>query len=294
MTTSPATWNRAERLDPTRIAAAVHAATGVRYAVEGRCPGGEVGAAYVRRDDGHRAVLTWRPGVTLAEMEVGPLAVTEALRASGYPAPATELAVQLGEDVAVVQELLPGSKIDLLTPGLLEQVLQLRARHVGALAGRVSVPVRPLHLLSSGPGHCLHEPPLAHSARTADLVRRVRAVGEEFGDVLPGDDAVHGDFHPGNVLESGGIVTGVVDWDGAARGDAAFDLVNLRFGVHPQQDVDPAVVHRIDALLDELPPAVLRPAWAHLSLRMADWAIRHFPEDELTGWVELAESRLSD
>ncbi|WP_206314273.1 phosphotransferase enzyme family protein [Streptomyces coryli] len=293
MTTSPAPWNRAERLDPTRITAAVHAATGVRYVVEGPCPGGEVGAAYVRRDDGHRSVLTWRPGIAPAEMQAGPLAVTEALRETGYPAPATELAVQLGDDVAVVQELLPGSKIDLLTPELLEQVLALRARHVGALEGRATIPGRPLYLLSSGPGYCLHEPPLAHSTRTAALVRRVRAIGEEYGDELPGTDAVHGDFHPGNILQADGLVTGVVDWDGASRGDAGLDLVNLRFGVHPQKDVDPAVVHRIDALLDGLTPSVLRPAWAHLSLRMADWAIRHFPEAELTGWLELAESRLS-
>ena len=45
--------------------------------------------------DGHRGVLTWRPGSTLAALRAGPLAVVEALRQAGYPAPAAELAVEL-------------------------------------------------------------------------------------------------------------------------------------------------------------------------------------------------------
>ena len=42
-------------------------------------------------------------------------------------------------------------------------------------------------------------------------------------------DVVHYDFSPYNMLADGDRITGVVDWDGATSGDAAFDLVTLAF-----------------------------------------------------------------
>lgn len=51
-------------------------------------------------------------------------------------------------------------------------------------------------------------------------------------------------------------------------------------------------VERLDTLLDALPEAIVRPAWAHMSLRMTDWAIRHFPPSEVTQWLDLAEQRI--
>ena len=37
---------------------------------------------------------------------------------------------------------------------------------------------------------------------------------------------------------------------------------------------------------------VLRAAWAHMGLRMTDWAIRHFPGDEVEAWIALSAQRL--
>lgn len=104
---------------------------------------------------------------------------------------------------------------------------------------------------------------------------------------------MHQDFHPGNLLAENGRITGVIDWDGAGRGDARFDLVTLRFGIHPA-GAERAVVARLDSLLDAMPAPVLRPAWAHMSLRMTDWAIRHFPADRVETWVALSEQRLME
>ncbi|MCM3884106.1 phosphotransferase [Frankia sp. R82] len=290
--TSPApNWPRAERLDAERVAEAIAASTGVRLLMEGPCPGGQVGAAYVRRPDGRRSVLTWRPDTTLAGLRAGPLAVVETLRTAGYPAPAVEMAVQVGAAVALVQERLPGQKIDYLTHRLLDRLLDLNDLQAGALSGRPDVPPVRLHLRHDGPGYCLHEPLRRHSPRAAALERWVIAVADAYPDGLPGQDAVHVDFHPGNVLALAGRVTGVVDWDGAGRGDRRLDLVTLRFGVRPKS-TEPGVLERIDEILDALPDSVVRPAWAHLSLRMADWAIRHFAPDEIDRWLDLAESRL--
>src|SRR5580692_10671952 len=107
MPTRPARWPRAQRLDAQRMIATIQAETGLRLRFDGPCRGGQVGAAYVLWPDGHRSVLTWRPGIDLAQLREGPLAVIEALRAIGYPAPAAELTVADGGAVAQVWELMP-------------------------------------------------------------------------------------------------------------------------------------------------------------------------------------------
>ncbi|WP_322759120.1 phosphotransferase [Frankia sp. Cr2] len=291
MTSSTPQWPRAERLDAEGIVEAIAAKTGRRLRVEGPCPGGQVSAAYVRWPDGHRAVLTWQPDISLADLRAGPLTVIEALRTVGYPAPTTELAVQIGRAVALVQECASDQKIDYLTHRLLDQLLELNGLQVGVLSQRPDARAVQLHLGHDGPGYCLHEPLWRHSRRTAALERWIVAVADAYPDGLTGEDAVHGDFHPGNVLAADGQVTGVVDWDGAGRGDRCPDLVVLRVGVHPKT-ADPGVVERLDEIIDALPDDVVRPAWAHLSLRMMDWAIRHFAADDVDSWVDLATSRL--
>jgi hypothetical protein len=76
-------WERVVRLDADELVAEVHERTGLRLTVDGPCPGGEVGAAYVRWPDGHRSVLTSRRHADVAELRAGPLAVVDALREVG-------------------------------------------------------------------------------------------------------------------------------------------------------------------------------------------------------------------
>ncbi|MFJ2792212.1 phosphotransferase [Streptomyces sp. NPDC087290] len=291
MTTSPQNWARAERLDADRTAAAVYAGTGVELVVEGPCPGGEVGAAYVRGPDGRRWVLKSRPGTRIEELRAGPLAVCEVLRARGYPCPATELALQVGCAAVLLQQLLPGTPIERLDHHGLDQALALNASQAGLLAEHPRIPSMNLYLLDDGPGYCLHDPLRHHNRRSAALEQRIRATGAGHPRRLAGDDVVHQDFHHGNLLAVDGTVTGVIDWDGAGRGDRRFDLVTLRFGLHADEQ-PPGVVRRLDAILDALPEDILRPCWAHMSLRMTDWAIRHFTPGEVEHWMDLAEQRL--
>ncbi|GGV95137.1 hypothetical protein GCM10015535_61960 [Streptomyces gelaticus] len=282
---------RAERLDADRAAAAVHARTGVRLVVEGPCAGGEVGAAYVRWPDGRRSVLKSRPGARIEELRAGPLAVCEVLGARGYPCPSTELALQVDGAAVLVQQLLPGAPLELLDHHGLDQALALNESQSGLLAGRADIASMNLHLLDDGPGYCLHEPLRRHSRRGAALEHRIRSLGADHPPRLAGDHVVHQDFHHGNLLAVDGTVTGVIDWDGAGRGDRRFDLVTLRFGLHAQEQ-PPGVVRRLDGILDALPEDVLRPCWAHMSLRMTDWAVRHFAPGEVEHWMDLAEQRL--
>ncbi|MFD8385812.1 phosphotransferase [Streptomyces sp. NPDC059679] len=292
MTSPRQNWARAERLDAAQMIDALQMQTGVRLALDGPCPGGQVGAAYVRWPDDHRSVLKWRPHSQAEGMQAGPLAVAEVLRLAGYPAPATELVAQIDHAVVMVQELLPGTKIDHLDHSGLDQALELNQMQADQLADRPDIPTVALHLRQDGAGYCLHGPLRQHNRRSAALERWIAAVGSNYLPELAGQDAVHMDFQPGNMLTIGGSITGVVDWDGAARGDRRFDLVTLRFGIHAKE-TDPGVTQRLDAVLDSLPEDILRPAWAHMSLRMVDWAIRHFTPADVEHWLDLAEQRVS-
>ncbi|NJA56426.1 phosphotransferase [Streptomyces sp. NEAU-H3] len=269
MTPSSPGWTTVARLDAERMVEALRG-QGVRLSMEGPCPGGQVGAAYVRwEEDGRRGVLKWRPRSSVGEARTGALAVVEALREVGYPAPATDLVTQVGDAVVTVQEVLPGSGVDRLTPAHLDQLLRLNETQA----------------------FCLHEPLRRHSPRTAALERRISALADRYPPLLPGNDAVHYDFHPGNLLATGPDITGVIDWDGAARGDRRFDLVTLRFGLHAA-NASPAVTERLDTVLATLPDHVLTPAWAHMSLRLTDWTIRHPTPTGPTPWLTLADRYL--
>jgi hypothetical protein len=215
--------------------------------------------------DDHRSILTWRPGIGLAKLRDGPLAVIEALRPAGYPAPAAELAVQVGDAVALVWELLPGVPVSHLTSGLLDQALALNEWQAGQLTRHPAIPA----------GQALpHQPLREHSPRTQALDRWITTTGASYPGHLSDDDAVHGDYHPANILADHGRITGVIDWDGAGRGDRRLDLVTLRFGIHAIP-ADPEATRRLDQMLDGFPPHVLAPLWAHMSLRLQTRPLRY-------------------
>jgi hypothetical protein len=238
---------------------------------EGPCPGGQVGAAYVRWPDGHRSVLTRGP-------DVG--ALLEVARAAGVPAPRYELV----RPPVVVQELLPGSPPREPSRVTIESMLGVNRRCRGLLAGRTDLPAFALFLRTDGPGFCLHEPLRTYDSRTRRLLDQVEEIGAARPERLDGADLVHTDFHPENVLvDASGTVTGVIDWDGATRGDADFDLFTLRFDLAHRA---PELARLLDGMVsEEAEPA----CWAHMSLRMVDWAIRHFTATEVTVWLDVAE-----
>ncbi len=245
----------------------------------------------MRWPDGHAGVLSWRPGTTVAKLRQGPLAVLDALRDVSYPAPEVELAADVEGGVATMMELLPGNAVEHVDADMLDRILAIHRLHKDRLIAPTEVPLVRLYLRSDGPGYCLHEPARRYGRRTARLEQWVTRVGASFGDVLDGHDAVHYDFHPGNMLWSEDhTLTGVVDWDGAGRGDRRLDLVTLRFGLHATHP-DARAIQRLDAILDRIPGEVLLPAWAHMSLRMVDWAIRHNDAASVAHWLDLAEQR---
>ena len=271
---------------------AIRAAAGVALRIEGPCPGGQVGAAYVAWPDGHRSVLTWRPGTGLAELRDGPLAVIKALRPAGYPAPAAELAVQAGDAVALVWELLPRRA---------GQPPHGRAAGPGARSqqppqGRPArqPPRHPPGQAATSPGTGPATACTSHCASTTPAPGHSTAGSPPSGPATPINSPAMtpstATTSPRNILASRGRLTGVIDWDGAGRGDRRFDLVTLRFGIHAIT-ADPAATRHLDQQLDDIPAHLLAPMWAHMSLRMTDWAIRHFTPCRVDHWLDLAEQR---
>jgi hypothetical protein len=290
-------------LDAPDLLARLRSATGADLDLVGPLPGGQVGAALVRWPDGRDGVLT-RAGDASDEAWARVEQTAELLgiaRAAGIPAPRYELVTRLPDAVAVVQERLPGeppSRVDL---ALVQHLVTIAGRGAGLLRGRPDVAAVELYLLRSGPGFCLHQPLAQYDDRTRRLLDVVRRTGAASPHRMTGEDLVHTDFHPGNVLvDRTGAVTGVVDWDGTGRGDHRFALVTLRFdlavpGVDARDRSARSAAARwldnhIDDVLDE---ATLRAYWAHMGLRQVDWAIRHHGPADVDHWLTVAASRLA-
>lgn len=286
----------ARRLDAASLIDQVREHAGVALELLGPASGGEVGAAYVGWPDGRQGVLTWWPDSSAdsAEKLRRTSELLEFARGRGIPVPAYDLVAEVPGAHAIVQERLPGVAPDWPDGPLLDQLLEANRRCADLLLGRADLPAAELYLTHSGPGFCLHESLRGYDARTGRLLDVVRWIGEESPDRMAGDDLVHLDYHPGNVLvDDAGRLTGIIDWDGISRGDRRFDLVTLRFALTAMPG-EPGLVERLDAVLErDLDPEALRVYWAHMSLRLVDWSIRHYGPAEVDHWLRVAAQRLA-
>ncbi|HEX3812062.1 MAG TPA: phosphotransferase [Mycobacteriales bacterium] len=292
MSTDQPVFAPVQRLDAERLIDSINSTLRLGLRFLGPAPGGNVGAAYVATADGRQSVLTWQPGSsTDRHREIADL--LDIARRHGLAVPRYEHVLQVGSAVAIVQERLPGTPPGRVDRALTGQFVEVNARLRGVLADRPDIPAAQLYLRESGPGFCLHEPLHEYSDRTRRILQWVREVGAGCPDLMRGDDLVHLDFQPANVLvDDAGRLTGVIDWDGAARGDGRMDLVVLLFGLH-SGCASPATIDWLwDRIREQLTADELRPYWASMSLRMIDWSIRHYSADDVEHWIDLAETRI--
>lgn len=280
--------------DPAHLVAAIAAAGGPRVELAGQLPGGSVGAWLVQRADGTRSVLTWSPpapfGIAEGAFDAA-RALMEVAAGAGVPLPRYEDVVDLPDgSVAVLQEHVMGTAPTAVTPALLEHAVALADLRRGLASGAVGAREScALHLTAPGPGFCHHEPLRRHGPETRALLGRIESVGRSEGDTLDGTDVLHFDYTFANVLvgDDPDRVVAVVDWDGARPGRLVLDLVILRFDLSWRA---PDLGDRLErTLVDD--PGFLR-AWAHQSLRLVDWSIRHEPEPVVDHFVGLARRHL--
>lgn len=290
------------KLDPRILIDRIDRVHGIRLELIGRPAGGEVGAAFVRTPEGEQGVLT-AIGVSAAGQIHLTGAAMVAGQAVGLPLPRYELVLDLPAEpdmeaaVAVVQQLLPGAMPTRPDRPLAEAMVRAVDLMSGLLVDLPRIPTPDPYLTHSGPGFCVHESLAAYGGRARRLLEWVREVGAATGSghaQMAGDDLVHLDYHPGNVLlDDQGQLSGIVDWDGIGRGDRRIALVTLRFEAVPA-GFDPSTVRWLDGLLDEMiEPDRLRVFWAHISLRNVDWMIRHHSPADVEDRLDLAETRIS-
>jgi hypothetical protein len=284
-------WPRVSRIAGAQLVAEVRERTGLELELLGTLPGGQVGAALVRLPDGSTAVLSSWSRDTYDRFPVISR-VVDRLREIGYPAPAYRRAVDCGDGAGVLQEFVEATWVGEVTVGLLRNLLDLNERQ-RRLFDQPAGSLDDLYLSQDGPGFCLHAPLASYSAESAALLEWVHEVGRTAAaDVFRGTDAVHTDFHPGNVLlvrGSADRVAAVVDWTGAMVGDCGLDLVTLGFGCD-SIPVAPGVPGLIrDHIRATVPPERLVAFTAHMTLRMVDWAIRHFPPPGPANWITIAQ-----
>jgi aminoglycoside phosphotransferase (APT) family kinase protein len=213
-------------------------------------------------------------------------AVTEALRSAGYPAPRY---VRVEPDWSL-QEELPGEPPPPWRP--LPERVAARLIELSELQGATPLPpscklqlgswrrVIAGSILSGARSYMSLATLRRHSDRSRELLDRCQAAARRFGESLrDGEEVVHWDFTPANVLVTGGEVTGVIDWEGVRAGDRLFDLVTLAFHA-------PGTL-LLDAYLEtRLEPGARSVYLAHLCIRQAEWSLRR--QDAETGERMLA------
>jgi Ser/Thr protein kinase RdoA (MazF antagonist) len=216
-------------------------------------------------------------------------AVLARLRHRGYPAPRFLAVGHMTGLVFWVQERLSGSALDRGQPEpdramlarLLPELFRLNDAQAGLGTGTPGwADLITRTLTSGGDGYCLHSTLQARPG-TRDLLRVLRRVGERCCTAIPaGEDFVHYDFTPANLLSDGTAITGVIDVNPPVlAGDRAFDLATLLFYRYDEDDIRDLLRAR---LMDLASPQAACAYLAHMVLRQVDWSLRFHPATAAT------------
>jgi aminoglycoside phosphotransferase (APT) family kinase protein len=291
-------FEHVSRIDAPAIVRAIVASGGPAVQLVKALDGGAVGAWLVRWSDGHLGVLTRfhpdTPGQPNGTFDRAKWFM-DAARGAGVPVPRYEAVVPIGDlGVAVLQERIEGRTPGVVTETLIQHVLELADLRRGLLVDTPDADsLMPLFLTSSGPGFCLHDTLRTFNRRTRVLLEAIEATTDPENDHLRGSDVVHFDYHLGNVLvapDRPDRVVGIVDWGGARPGSSSLDLAILAFDLTwrtpatLQQRVENHLLATSDA-------SEVAKVWAHASLRLLDWSIRHHPQD-VDHWATAAGRHL--
>lgn len=221
---------------PDELRRVLREQAGIDLAALAPAQGGESKSTFWATDRaGTVSVLKVMPGA--AQEAAGHLrtldSVLARLRDRGYPAPRFRAIGRVPGLAFWVQQRMPGAALD-LRPG------RTGSRGAGPAPARPAQserrPGRPghRHPRMAGPAHpdadkrrrryCLHST-LQASPAARDLLPVLRRIGYRCCPAIPaGEDFVHYDFTPANLLSDGTAITGLIDINPPAlAGDRAFD-----------------------------------------------------------------------
>ena len=287
---------------PTVIDAATAAqilshATGESYQLSGALVGGESGAHKFLGPNDVPFVIKWETSSAVFDSRVAAVARSEELRnIAHWPVP-TERIVRADNVLFVIQEFMAGSTPTSIDHHLVDQLISLHPRRLN-LADADGTNTWATHLIETlttgGSGYCVHGSFRSHDSRTKSLIERIERFGETLDpSLLGGNDIVHWDLHPGNLLVRREGLSAIVDTDFACVGDARFDLVFLAISSLAMQ-CGPDVRARLNAAaFDQLDDVRTQAYLAHCFVRIIDWPIRRGNFNEVEFWLAKADELLT-
>lgn len=271
-------------LTADQVLALVEARHGLSIRLEGRCPGGEVGAYFARLPAGEHVVFKWSEN---PEREPRLRAVVDALtslRMSGYPVPTYGPVLPFDGGVLIAQGRVSGTWSDVVSDALGGRILECRNATVGRGAPIDDEPWGEfvLRTLCEGAdGWALHQPLRDHSSATRSILGWIEDTGASTSlSAFHDHDLVHLDYHHRNVLQSAdGNLVAIVDMEGVRQGDSAFDIVTFALGLTVAACSGSLVEAAWSQAMLSTNADALRAYVAHMALRRLDWTIRFHPDE---------------
>lgn len=267
-----------------RVLALVKAHHGLSIRLEGRCPGGEVGAYFAQMPDGKQVVVKWSESPQREARIRAAVDALSSLRMSGYPVPAYGPVLPFDGGVLIAQERVSGSWSDTISDALGQEILDCTNKTIGRGTPIDDEPWGEfiLRTLCEGAdGWALHQPLRDHSADTRDILGWIEATGA--GTSLAAfhqRDLVHLDYHHRNVLQaSDGDLVAIVDMEGVRQGDSALDIVTFAFGLTVADCSVLLAEGAWERAMLSTNPDALQAYVAHMALRRLDWTIRFHPDE---------------
>jgi hypothetical protein len=252
----------------------INSSHGRHYRLGRALNGGESAAAQVVLDEhGNEYVLKWGEGGEFRMQEA--LVIAPRLHAVGYPAPKYVLSGDQAGVSFLIQKMLPGKPLGVLTLGYVTKILalnELQKDVAGDLNTNWPAPI--FDSVDHGFREwCVHGSLAGYSSETALMLEELKAAsaavsGAEFRTA----DAVHFDFNPANILIDNGEISGVIDWNGCFAGDRAFDLTTLGFYAIEDESISAPLLARARQISGPGPVVLYL---SHMILRQLDWSIRH-------------------
>ncbi len=214
---------------PADVVGAIAAALRLPLAVDHAVSGGQ-GRTFFAVLTGEPVVVKWAPSADLPDKIPYVAAQAAELGRRGCRIPRIIAHGAIGSgNYAWVQERLPGDPATLLDDTLLTQLVALIRRLAGAPPGwhRNSMAYWvPAVVFDDEAGWW--QVAAGMGQRAAGFCRRLAAFA---GNERPAarHDYVHSDLNPGNVLQAGGRITGLVDVEDLGVGDRGIDVARLAF-----------------------------------------------------------------
>lgn len=278
---------------PTAVIEEVNARTGSGLVLTGLADqvGGSSSAAFVEWPDGRESAMT-RTRTSLAVMRQT-ASVLNDVRGQGLPVPEHQLVLELSDGyVVVVQERLPGRHASELNSTTAAAFVAINERFAGVLRDHPQVP-RPRAFPESA--EVFDDTIGRLGERGRRLLARLLEVDGGRPFRMQGDDLVHTDYTPGNVLfDDAGEVSGVVDWNaGAVRGDRYYALIGLHWGSVGRRTVGVEEFKQVEEKLAGLSPATRRSYEAHWMVDLVHESIlKGFPPQRIEDDLGRAEKTI--